>query len=203
MFKITEAKVQEIKARLIGKKEIEFNKIERIYMTNNLKTKEFLSELFQFIDKLKAIFGDGFQWTDSLAIAGLTPSIIGLLMKINEVQSEAKTLTKEQIKSLTGEFSAIGLSIFWTDNKEESEKYGIANLTTLIQELTEIIEATIKALKDGIDVADVQYLPTIITSLIDIINASVKAFEEAKHLSAVKVSELLVLMLGKIFYIVG
>lgn len=201
MVKLTEAGTfLGLKVRLVPEKNYDFKEIERINM--NTKTREFLKQLFEFIEDLKKIFGDGFQWSDTFATTGLLPKLISMLMKVNDVRAELPLLSKEQIKDLTKEFSAIGLNIFWTNNSLEDEKFGITNIKLLLDELTDVINDVLNASKDGININDLVYLPSVIQSTVSIIGASSSAFEECKHLSALKVSELLVSMLSKIFYLV-
>lgn len=183
-------------------KKIEIPIIERIFMNENLKTKKAVTNLLSLINRLKEIYGDGFQLTDLFATAGLTPLMIEFLSGIKDIKEELPNLSHEQEKEILLELAKKGMPIIWTDNGIENRELGIENIKLLFKEITDIVEATLLALPNGIEITDVQYLPEVITSTLMMIKVSPQAFAEMKNLNAIESSDLLIDLIGKVFFII-
>jgi hypothetical protein len=182
---------------------IEIPNIERIFMNENTKSKQAVEQLLTLIKKLKDIYGDGFQMTDLFATAGLTPVMIGFLSSIKDVKEELPKLSREQIKEIAIVCGKDGMPILWTDNGIENRELGIENILALFKEITDIVEATLEALPNGIEITDAQFLPEIFTSSIIMIKVSPQAFAELKNLNATECTDLLIDLVSKVFYIIG
>lgn len=182
---------------------IEFPEIERIFMIENTKTKHSVDQLLTLLKKLKDIYGDGFQISDLFATAGLTPIMIDFLSSIKDVKEELPKISRLQWKDIALECGKSGLPILWTDNGIENNELGIENIKALFKEITDIVEAVLEALPNGIEASDARFLPEIFTSSFLIFKVSPQAFAELKNLNAKECNDLLCDLIIKIFYIIG
>lgn len=178
------------------------NRIESIYMNDNLKTKLAIDNLLKLLSKLKEIYGDGFQVKDLFSTIGLTPLLLEFINNYKETEKEKTVITPEQKLELIKQFTNGGLPIFWTDNGIDNRELGIEALNELVLNLTNVAINALKAAKDGIDITDVQYLPTVGISLYHIIECSPKAWAEAKNLCAAECNDILMQIFNNLFSII-
>lgn len=172
------------------------NIIERSFMNDNLKTKQYLQTIVDIVKELKIIYSDGFQIKDIFSTMSLTPKLISIAMNYNDVVNEYSKLSNTQITDLGKEFTNQSISTFWVNNNSEDAKYGINKISIVISDVIELVKISIQAAKDGIDLSDLQYLPSFATNIISLISSGASAFEEMKHLNAAKVSEIFAILLG-------
>lgn len=191
IFKFT-TKIKSVQNNVIN------NNAERLFMNENLATKKYITTFFDFIIELKKIYGDGFQIMDIANTISLTPKIYFLATEYNSVKNEFSKLSNTQISELSQEFSKLGIDLFYTDNNSNDKKLGINNLTMFLDELFKIVNNSIAAAKDGIDLTDLVYAVPIGNSLVYIIMIGSPAFEELKHLGVLDISQIVGILVAKL-----
>lgn len=159
-----------------------------------------LDDAFEILEGSYDTFKDGFQITDLAFGATLVTSLYGIVSNVGEAVKEKNDLTEEELEYLVEKYVGRGLAYFMTAG---GNQYGINKTLVFVTELSGLIAIARKALADGAQIEDLQYLPQVSAKIVKIVAALPSVAIELKDLAAIEVAKIISLLIIEVFKQLG
>lgn len=184
-------------------KELNYYKEAGVMPENKLGTtaiEAVLDESFDILEGAYDAFKDGVQFKDvGFGVEAIT-SLYGIVTNVGEAVKEKNDLTEEELVYLVEKYTSRGLAYFMSQG---GTKYGIDKTLEFVQGLSAIILVARKALQDGAQISDLQYLPEVSTKVVQLALALPGIALELKDLASIEVAKLVSLLIIEVYRQLG